>query len=90
MIPNVTLLEIPDGEICCGSAGTYNLEQPEIAAELGRRKALNIVQSGAEAVAMCNIGCMVQIRNHLVGQGKLLPVFHVMELLDMAYTRSVG
>jgi glycolate oxidase iron-sulfur subunit len=87
-IPNLTLLEIPDGTTCCGSAGTYNLEQPEIAAELGRRKALNIVQSGAEAIAMCNIGCMVQIRNHLVGQGKLLPVFHVMELLDMAYARS--
>jgi glycolate oxidase iron-sulfur subunit len=84
-IPNLTLLEIPDGTTCCGSAGTYNLEQPEIAAELGHRKALNILQSGAEAVAMGNIGCMVQIRNHLQKQGKLLPVFHVMELLDMAY-----
>jgi glycolate oxidase iron-sulfur subunit len=89
-IPNLTLVEIQDGTTCCGSAGTYNLEQPEIAAELGRRKALNIVQSGAEAVAMCNIGCMVQIRNHLQEQGKLLPVFHVMELLDMAYARSAG
>jgi hypothetical protein len=39
---------------------------------------------------MGNIGCMVQIRNHLQGQGKLLPVFHVMELLDMAYARSEG
>ncbi|OGO34270.1 MAG: 2-hydroxy-acid oxidase [Chloroflexi bacterium RBG_16_57_11] len=86
-IPNLTLVEIQDSATCCGSAGTYNLEQPEIAAELGQRKALNIIQSGAEAIAMCNIGCMVQIRNHLQTQGKLLPVFHVMELLDMAYTR---
>jgi glycolate oxidase iron-sulfur subunit len=84
-IPNLTLLEIQDADTCCGSAGTYNLEQPEIAAELGRRKANTIVQSGAEAVAMCNIGCIVQIRNHLQGLGKLLPIFHVMELLDMAY-----
>jgi glycolate oxidase iron-sulfur subunit len=86
-IPNLTLVGIQDSDTCCGSAGSYNLEQPEIAAELGRRKAQNIVQSGAEAVAMCNIGCMIQIRNHLQAVGKLLPVFHVMELLDMAYSR---
>jgi glycolate oxidase iron-sulfur subunit len=86
-IPNLTLIGIKDSDTCCGSAGSYNLEQPEIAAELGRRKAQNIVQSGAQAVAMCNIGCMIQIRNHLQTVGKLLPVFHVMELLDMAYSR---
>lgn len=89
-IPNLTLLEIRDSDTCCGSAGSYNLEQPEIAAELGRRKAQNILQSAAEAVAMCNIGCMVQIRNHLHSLGKLLPVFHVIELLDMAYARQAG
>jgi glycolate oxidase iron-sulfur subunit len=87
-IPNLTLIGIQDSDTCCGSAGSYNLEQPEIAAELGRRKAQNIVQSGAEAVAMCNIGCMVQIRSQLQSLGKMLPVFHVIELLDMAYPRQ--
>lgn len=84
-IPNLSLVEIVDSSMCCGSAGTYNIEQPEIAAELGRRKAQNILDSGSEAVAMGNIGCMVQIRTHLQAAGKLLPVFHTFELLDMAY-----
>lgn len=86
-IPNLTLIPLQESDTCCGSAGSYNLEQPEIATELGRRKAQNILQSGAEAVAMCNIGCMIQIRNHLNGLGKLLPVFHLIELLDMAYNQ---
>jgi glycolate oxidase iron-sulfur subunit len=85
-IPNLTLIAIQDSDTCCGSAGSYNLEQPEIAAELGRRKAQRILESGAEAVAMSNIGCIVQIRNHLQALGKLLPVFHTLELLDMAFT----
>jgi glycolate oxidase iron-sulfur subunit len=82
-IPNVTLLEVPEGEICCGSAGTYNLEHPEIAAELGRRKAANIAATGAEAVAAGNIGCMVQIRTHLANAG--VRVHHTMEVLAMGY-----
>jgi len=88
VIPNLTLIELADGGLCCGSAGTYNLEQPEIAAELGQRKAQAIAASGGEAVAAANIGCMVQIRQHLKAQGKLLPVFHPLELLDMAYSAT--
>ncbi len=84
MISNVTLLEIPDGEICCGSAGTYNLEHPEIGGELGRRKAQNIISTGAGAVAAGNIGCMVQIRTHLKDAG--VRVYHTIEVLDMAYS----
>jgi glycolate oxidase iron-sulfur subunit len=86
-IGDLSLLEINDGGICCGSAGTYNLEQPEIAAELGRRKVENILASGAEVVAAGNIGCIVQIRSQLQSTGKQLPVFHTLELLDMAYSR---
>lgn len=56
-----------DGELCCGSAGTYNLEQPELAHELGERKATNIHHTGAEAVVTGNIGCMTQIANRLYG-----------------------
>jgi glycolate oxidase iron-sulfur subunit len=84
-IPNLTLLEVPDGEICCGSAGTYNIEQPEIAGQLGQRKAANILKTGADAVAAGNIGCLVQIRTHLQTAGKPLPIHHTIELLDAAY-----
>jgi glycolate oxidase iron-sulfur subunit len=81
-IANLTLLEIPEGEMCCGSAGTYNLEQPALARELGRRKTRNILNTGAEAVIAGNIGCITQIQSHL---SKPLPVYHTMELLDRAY-----
>jgi glycolate oxidase iron-sulfur subunit len=85
-IPNVTLKEIPDGELCCGSAGTYNLEQPALAHELGDRKATNIAGTGAQLVVTGNIGCMTQIANHLRRQGHPLPVWHTVQLLDRAYT----
>jgi glycolate oxidase iron-sulfur subunit len=84
-IPNVTLVEIPESELCCGSAGTYNLEQPELATEIGQRKARNILSTGAQAVATGNIGCMTQIENHLAAQGQPLPVWHTLEVLDRAY-----
>jgi glycolate oxidase iron-sulfur subunit len=83
-IPNLTLLEIPDGELCCGSAGTYNLEQPEIAAQLGGRKAESVVSTGAEALATGNIGCLVQIDSHLRRLGRPLPVYHTVQLLAQA------
>ncbi len=87
-IPGLTLLEIPDGEICCGSAGTYNIEQPEIARQLGQRKAANILKTGADAVAAGNIGCLVQIRTYLQAAGKPLPFYHTVELLDAAYRNA--
>jgi len=87
-IPNVTLREIPEGEICCGSAGTYNVEQPAIARELGERKALAVASTGAQAVVTGNIGCMMQIQTHLQRQGKPLPIWHTMELLDRAYANQ--
>ena len=86
-IPNVTVLDIPDGEVCCGSAGTYNLEQPEIAAQLGRSKAENILATGAEAVAAGNIGCLVQVRTYLAQLGRPLPLWHTVEVLDQAYSQ---
>jgi glycolate oxidase iron-sulfur subunit len=87
-IPNLTLLEVADAGLCCGSAGTYNLDQPEIAGELGRRKAEGILRSGAEAVVTGNIGCIIQIRAHLQALGKNLPVYHTFELLDIAYQQA--
>ena len=84
-IPNVTLVAIPEGELCCGSAGTYNLEQPELAQQIGERKAHNIISTDAQLVATGNIGCMTQIETHLQTLGHPLPVLHTMELLDQAY-----
>ena len=68
--------------MCCGSAGLYNLEHRETAAELGRRKAAAIRATGAEMVATGNIGCVTQIEAHL-GE---LPVRHTIEIIDSAYS----
>jgi len=87
-IPNLTLLEIADEGICCGSAGAYNLEQPEIANALGQRKVQKILESGGDVVVTGNIGCMVQIRAHLHSLGNTLPVFHTIEILDKAYSTT--
>ena len=73
-------------ELCCGSAGIYNLVKPEPAAELGERKARNLLDTGAEAVAAANPGCALQITAHTERLGRALPVLHPMELL----ARSIG
>lgn len=83
-VPNLTLVPVSEGEICCGSAGSYNIEQPEIAAQLGQRKAEAILGTGAQAVVTGNIGCMTQIDSHLRRLGKPLPVYHTVELLNPA------
>jgi glycolate oxidase iron-sulfur subunit len=87
-ISNITLLEVPESELCCGSAGTYNVEQPHLAGTIGERKAKHIAATGAEAVAAGNIGCMVQIRTHLDRLEKPIPVLHIIEILDRAYSRQ--
>jgi glycolate oxidase iron-sulfur subunit len=84
-IGNLTLVDVPDGELCCGSAGSYNIEQPLLAQAIGRRKADNILKTGAEGVVAGNIGCMVQIRTHLAKLKKPIPVIHTIEILDRAY-----
>lgn len=73
------LHEIPEGHICCGSAGTYNLLQPELARRLKARKLANIQAVAPDVIAAGNIGCMVQIAS-----GTPLPVVHTVELLDWA------
>ena len=84
-IPNLTLHELNDGALCCGSAGTYNLEQPEIAHELGQRKAQAVRRTGADQVVMGNIGCLTQIQTHLALLGQPLPIRHTVQLLAEAY-----
>jgi len=85
-IEKLELLELNDGELCCGSAGTYNIEQPAIAAELGQRKANAILETGARAVASGNIGCLTQIARHLEMKGQTLRVLHTFQVLDRAYS----
>ena len=74
------VLEVPEGHLCCGSAGTYNILQPEIAARLRDRKVANIESLEPEAIATGNIGCITQI-----GLGTGIPILHTIELLDWAY-----
>ena len=84
-IPNLTVREIPEGEICCGSAGAYNIEQPELANRLGERKARNVMKTDAQALITGNIGCMVQIERNLDAAGHPMPVLHTMEIVARAY-----
>ena len=84
-IGDVTLVEPAEWELCCGSAGTYNVEKPDTAAELGERKARNLLATGAELVATGNIGCLTQVQTHLRALGREVPVLHTVQLLDRAY-----
>lgn len=80
-IENVEVVEIADGHLCCGSAGTYNMDQPQVAASLGRDKARNIVATGADLIATGNIGCLMQIETHLRQSASPAPVRHTMQIL---------
>ena len=84
-VRGVTLVEPRDWEICCGSAGIYNLEEPELAARLGRRKAEALLEGEPDVIATGNIGCLTQIESHLRGLGRRVPVRHTMEILASAY-----
>ncbi len=84
-IGNLRVVEIPDGDTCCGSAGLYNVEQPAIADDLGGRKASAVRSTGADMVAAGNIGCLVQIQTHLARSGAAIPVLHTMQVLQQAY-----
>ncbi len=73
------LREIAEGHLCCGSAGTYNILQPQLATQLRDRKLGNIERTGAEVIATGNVGCIMQLRS-----GAALPIVHTVELLDWA------
>lgn len=86
-VANLTLVELNDDGLCCGSAGTYNLDQPAIAAQLGRRKADLIQQTGAELLISGNIGCLTQLQAHLPPG---FPTLHIMQVLAEAYSQSTA
>jgi glycolate oxidase iron-sulfur subunit len=81
-IPGLERLEPAEQELCCGSAGVYNIFQPDAANELGDRKAEHILASGADAYASANPGCLVQVTAALRRRGRPLPAFHPIELVD--------
>jgi glycolate oxidase iron-sulfur subunit len=81
-IPNLRLKEPLDAALCCGSAGIYNMLQPEVAEELGQQKATNLLNTGAQLIVSSNPGCSLQIKKHLNLQGQDISLMHPMELLD--------
>ncbi len=83
-IPGLTLKEPIDAALCCGSAGVYNMLQPEVAEELGRQKAQNLLQTGAKLIASANPGCSLQIQKQLQAQGTEILLLHPIQLLDYA------
>jgi glycolate oxidase iron-sulfur subunit len=87
-IPGLELRDLPETELCCGAAGTYNLTEPEMAARLSRRKLENILSTGARAVITANAGCILQIAREARQQGHRLWVAHPMDLLDLSYRRE--
>jgi glycolate oxidase iron-sulfur subunit len=80
-VPGLQLVDHPEAEACCGSAGIYNLNQPELAAAIGRAKVAQLGASGAEVVVSGNPGCIMQIRAHLRLAGSSQRVLHPVELL---------
>lgn len=84
-IPGLRLVELPESDLCCGAAGTYNLTETAMADQLARRKLDNILATGAEVVATANAGCLLQIARQARLSGHRLPVVHPVELLDLSY-----
>jgi glycolate oxidase iron-sulfur subunit len=89
-IPGLELLEIPQGDMCCGSAGTYNLFQPASAHEIGERKVDNVVSVAPDLLASANPGCTIQIQSILRERGATLAAAHPIELLDRSIRAAGG
>ncbi|MFH1329229.1 MAG: heterodisulfide reductase-related iron-sulfur binding cluster [Actinomycetota bacterium] len=81
-IPGLAVAEVGDAEICCGSAGIYNLVRTEAAAELGRRKVAEILRASPDLIVTGNPGCALQIRRHLATSDNRIPILHPVELID--------
>ena len=81
-IPELEVCEIQESELCCGSAGIYNLVEPESARELGTRKAQHIATTGANVLVSSNPGCLLQMKASLEQEGRTVHTMHLIELLD--------
>jgi len=87
-IPGVELVEVPDGDLCCGSAGIYNLVEPGSADEIGRRKAEAVLSTRPALLASANPGCSLQIARMLAERGTGVEAAHPVEILDRAIARG--
>ena len=87
-IPGVRLHEMAESSLCCGSAGIYNVTQPEMAARLGARKAARIAEVAPDVVVTANPGCALQLANSLAADGQTVAIKHVIELLDASYAAA--
>ncbi|MGH7320639.1 MAG: (Fe-S)-binding protein, partial [Candidatus Rokuibacteriota bacterium] len=87
-IPELTLVDLQESEMCCGSAGIYNLTEPEMARQLLERKVRHLQATGADAVVTANPGCILQLAAGLRQRGLPMRVLHVVEILDMAYAAA--
>jgi glycolate oxidase iron-sulfur subunit len=87
-IPGVEVIEIPESEICCGSAGIYNLLEPEAAGQLRDRKVRNILKTDAEAIVSGNPGCLLQIATGLEEAGRPMRIMHFVEVLDQSISAA--
>ena len=82
-IPGLEVVELEDAALCCGSAGVYNLINPETANQLGDRKVENLLATNAEAVISANPGCLLQLMSGLRRRNmQAMPAYHMVELLD--------
>jgi glycolate oxidase iron-sulfur subunit len=84
-VPGLSLVDLPESDLCCGAAGTYNLTEPEMAGRLSRRKMENIAATGAEVVITGNAGCLLQMAREGRQQKRDLDFVHPVEVLDVAY-----
>jgi glycolate oxidase iron-sulfur subunit len=84
-IPGLDVVPLEEADWCCGSAGTYNVTQPELARSILERKVANIVRTGADMVVTANPGCLMQIQSGLRQAGSSVRVVHLLDLLDQAY-----
>jgi glycolate dehydrogenase iron-sulfur subunit len=84
-IPGLELRPLPESDLCCGSAGTYNINHPELADALGRRKLDNIRSTGARIAIASNAGCLLQIHREVRRSREPITVMHPMDLLDLSY-----
>jgi glycolate dehydrogenase iron-sulfur subunit len=84
-IPGLQVVPLEEADWCCGSAGTYNVTQPDLARSILERKVANILRTGADTVVTANPGCLMQIQSGLRQAGSNVRVVHLLDLLDQAY-----
>jgi len=84
-IPGLRLVEMEESSLCCGSAGIYNVTNPEFSQRLLERKLANALETGADTIISANPGCIMQVASGLRRRGSPVKIQHLMDLLDEAY-----